>query len=506
MSDKSGLKISRRKALAGIGGIGVASAGAGLGTSAYFSDTESFEDNAITAGELDLKVDWQQTYDGPEDDSFPAYGAAGYPWVNAHPDEGEGNDPNGIQSLDSDQYDSVPDDGVVTYEDYGANIQSYLTCETLDHDYDFGPNESLIELQDVKPGDSGEITFSYHLCDNPGFVFFCADLIEAGEGGNPEPEENHSDDTGPADETVTDPTGGDEIELLDAIRVQTWYDIDCDNEFDIVEDPLVGSQPTSLRNFLSAFEDAENDNCVLLDPTAYPGISTPGSEKDCVELGGVEFTADGFNVIGDGQVIRVEPGASGDPNDNLQVWVNLVDPTNGENVIIKFGEMEVIGGYVETYGDGDLTNVTQFDWDVIEPPSAGGNVVVGNHGNADGQEFVSSDVGMCESVLTDAGGDTSTADLVGNACSRGENDVGPMDMDAVTSFELSYCAPGSGESRPFPDEVTFCLGFEWTLPESVGNEIQSDYVNFDLGFYTEQARHNDTPGSTLRDDANSTGT
>jgi Ca-activated chloride channel family protein len=493
-------ELSRRSVLAGLGGIGAASAAAGLGTSAYFNDTESFEGNTIAAGELDLKVDWQQQYFGPEDDSFPAYGDAGYPWVNAHPDEGEDTDPNGIQSLDSGQYDSVSDDGVVTYEDTGANIQNYLTCETLDHDYNFGPNDSLIELNDIKPGDSGEITFSYHLCDNPGFVFFCADLVEAGEGGNPEPEANHSDDTGPADETVTDPTGEDEIELLDEIRVRTWYDIDCDNAFQSDEDPLVGSQPVSLRSFLSEFEDTENGNCVLLDPTAYPGISTPGPEKDCVELGGVEFTTDGFTVIGNGtgtgQVIRVESGTSGDSDDNLQVWVNLVDSSNGENAIVKFGEMEKPGQpIVDTYGD--LTGITQFDWDVIEPVSAGGNVVIGNHGSADGQEFESSDIGMCESVLSDSGGDRTTADLVGNACSRGENDVGTIDMDSVTSFELSYCAPGSGEPQPFPPEATFCLGFEWMLSENVENKIQSDYVDFNLGFYTEQARNNSTPGQTL---------
>ncbi|MFT4947755.1 MAG: putative ribosomally synthesized peptide with SipW-like signal peptide, partial [Natronomonas sp.] len=39
--------ISRRKALAALGTIGVASAGAGLGTSAYFSDQETFENNSL---------------------------------------------------------------------------------------------------------------------------------------------------------------------------------------------------------------------------------------------------------------------------------------------------------------------------------------------------------------------------------------------------------------------------------------------------------------------------
>jgi predicted ribosomally synthesized peptide with SipW-like signal peptide len=47
---------SRRKALAALGSIGVASAGAGLGTGAYFSDQETFENNRLVAGTLDMKV------------------------------------------------------------------------------------------------------------------------------------------------------------------------------------------------------------------------------------------------------------------------------------------------------------------------------------------------------------------------------------------------------------------------------------------------------------------
>ena len=42
--------LSRRTVLAGLGAVGVASAGAGLGTTAYFNDTESFEGNQLTAG------------------------------------------------------------------------------------------------------------------------------------------------------------------------------------------------------------------------------------------------------------------------------------------------------------------------------------------------------------------------------------------------------------------------------------------------------------------------
>jgi spore coat-associated protein N len=55
MSDKK-LELNRRRVLAGIGIIGAASAGAGAGTMALFSDTESSTGNEVKAGTLDLQA------------------------------------------------------------------------------------------------------------------------------------------------------------------------------------------------------------------------------------------------------------------------------------------------------------------------------------------------------------------------------------------------------------------------------------------------------------------
>jgi len=45
--------------------------------------------------------------------------------------------------------------------------------------------------------------------------------------------------------------------------------------------------------------------------------------------------------------------------------------------------------------------------------------------------------------------------------------------------------------QPYEGGLTQCIGFEWCLPAEVGNEVQTDSVAFDLGFYAEQSRHND---------------
>jgi len=45
----------------------------------------------------------------------------------------------------------------------------------------------------------------------------------------------------------------------------------------------------------------------------------------------------------------------------------------------------------------------------------------------------------------------------------------------------------------YPALLTRCVGFEWELPTTVGNEVQSDSVEFDIDFYAEQCRHNENP-------------
>lgn len=120
-------ELSRRKLLAGVGGAGAASVGAGLGTSAYFSDTESFEGNVVRAGQLDLAVDWEMEYDGP--------GAV---------ETGSG---------------------------------------TVD-----GEPAVLVDLSDVKPGDTGRCRFSFTVVDNPGYLWLGGGMTRSAENGQPEPE------------------------------------------------------------------------------------------------------------------------------------------------------------------------------------------------------------------------------------------------------------------------------------------------------------------------------
>jgi predicted ribosomally synthesized peptide with SipW-like signal peptide len=121
--------ISRRKALAALGTIGVASAGAGVGTTAYFSDTESFDGNVVTAGELDLSIGWYAYEDSKEE-----------------------------------------------YQNSGIRNGGE------------GDGEISIQLGDVKPGDSGLYAFCPKTVNNPAYLWLCGTLVANDENGLTEPE------------------------------------------------------------------------------------------------------------------------------------------------------------------------------------------------------------------------------------------------------------------------------------------------------------------------------
>lgn len=130
MSEKD-FEISRRKALAGIGVVGVASAGAGLGTTAYFSDEQEFTGNTITAGEFSMTVD--QTVAS----------------VNQSSEQG----PTG------------PDE-----EDFNTeqNEDGVWVTDT-------------INITDAKPGDTYEFCWEVTINDNPGYVAVYADGLSGSD-------------------------------------------------------------------------------------------------------------------------------------------------------------------------------------------------------------------------------------------------------------------------------------------------------------------------------------
>ncbi|TKX84916.1 hypothetical protein EXE43_16360 [Halorubrum sp. SS5] len=564
MNDKENIDtigLSRRTVLAGLGAVGIASAGAGLGTTAYFNDTESFEGNQLTAGQLDLLVDWQQTYDFGE----------GHQFVSAHPD----HDGDGEQSIEIDgtvyKYSDFPDEE--DEDSNGANIP-VLDCETIPplSEADFGTDpvtgedmDTLVRLTDVKPGDSGEITFSLHLCDNPGYIWMQAGNISESGGAGTEPEL-----------TVDPDNMGD---LGDAINARLWYDEDCDN----VYDPARPVDIMLTLDFSGSMLYDQYGGVVSSDSITINGTTYNETTKiDLVELGTRQFIDFLQNAGADAQV-----GVAyfdGEGSNDTQPRTGILEPLTSNlsdvdsalsNLRQKLADV-VTGPEPSTPGDGDgnpnpfsnasgIATGTYIGEGVDDAQAELGangrasadkrNIVLsdGQSFNGTGSTQFSSPIdaandaraaspspatevytinvnGSASTLLAmagpagGAGGDPvffndlddplNIPTVFGNLAAQAtqekvimddtlanvlaalaDGDGVPLDGNRSTLYDELNDAPDDADRDAFRgDGVMHCVALSWELPFDVGNEIQGDTLGFDLGFYTEQERHNDGAG------------
>jgi predicted ribosomally synthesized peptide with SipW-like signal peptide len=246
--------ISRRKALAALGTIGVASAGAGLGTSAYFSDQETFENNQLMAGTLDVGVGYSAHYsDWMPNDNGLAEDANGVDVIMFDGGPNEVGDSGDLAEQAPAGYTGLPANdawliAVDNPDQFLENTQTgsfndedgALTSCPLSEDDQAEAAPVAIDLDDVKPGDFGEVTFDFRICDNPGFVWLTGELNSAAENGVTEPEADDPQEEGPTDETITEASeiSGSDIELLDVVQTAVWVD-DGDNYQDGSESPSI---------------------------------------------------------------------------------------------------------------------------------------------------------------------------------------------------------------------------------------------------------------------------
>ena len=568
--DTQPIRLSRRRMLAGLGAVGLASAGTGLGTSAFFSDEEEFVDNTLVAGELDLLVDWQQTYDFGD----------GHTFVSAHPD----HDGDGEQSIAADN-----EAGQIRYSDFpdeedddsnGANIP-VLNCENIPplSEAAFGVDpvtgeemDTLVQFTDVKPGDAGEVTFSLHLCDNPGYLWMQADNVSEDGGVHTEPEMAVDSDNLP--------------DLAGAINARLWYDEDCDNVYDPAE-------PVDIMltlDFSGSMLYDEYGGLVSNDPITINGSSYSETTKiDLVELGTRQFIDFLQNAGADAQVgVAYFDGEGSDDNiprtgilQGLTTDLSVVDgaltglrqklanvvtgsapsdpsdgdgdpdpfSTNGIATGTYIGEgVDDAQGELASNGrpgvekqtivlsDGESFNGTgsttfSSPEDAAASARAGPGGAIGPSPSSPETSVYTINVDGSASTLEEmarpAGGsgddpvffndiddplniptvfgnlaaqatqekvimEGSLADILGELA---DGDGIPLDGNRATLYEELADPADDPDREAFRgDGVMHCVALSWELPFEVGNEIQGDSLGFDLGFYTEQERHNDGAG------------
>jgi hypothetical protein len=230
MKIDSNRRVSRRAVLAAMGAVGATATGAGMGAAAYLSDQERFR-SSLTAGSLDLRLDYRATYNGEVTGQAPP----DREWREV-----------GTGALDCDVGGLVDGDGV-----------------------------PVVELADVKPGDCGSVTASLHVCANPSRLWMAVDLVETAEATR-RPEEvlagDQSDDVG---------------ELQDLVDVTLWLDDDCDGVADADETVLFEGTLAELAAFARGGVPLGRDPATDVPVCVDPGVVCVGLSW-CVPLDGVD--------------------------------------------------------------------------------------------------------------------------------------------------------------------------------------------------------------------------
>jgi predicted ribosomally synthesized peptide with SipW-like signal peptide len=519
-------ELSRRKALAALGTIGVASAGAGLGTSAYFSDQETFENNQLTAGTLDMHIGWEEHYSDwspDEDDGLDGDVTMGNDQPVGLPTQNSSlisvNDTDdALQFLNNTETDQYPN-GTITINGSTPTFDDAAEtngCSVLPDGADQSP--VIVDLDDVKPGDFGEVTFSFALCDNPGYVWMNGGLVEARENGHTEPEADDPDEEGASDEVSTD-VDTSQVELLDAVQTALWYD-DGDNlqegsstsggaaDVVIVADGS-GSVTTDSAKFQALQDGAEalvnavgsNVNVGFVPFSNNASVESPltATKSDTI----TEIQDDG-NYPGGGTDIGagIDEGQAHLTGPDGRPGVNkvLVVLTNGSS---SSGEAEATAAknagttiYGIAYGTNANENLIE---DISSPPKVDDGSIT-----ADDEFAFIGDQTDISSVFTGIGGQISTGEEVffqgslREALAALEPDTA-ADRNQGVALEGDIPATDGGGAAGSRDcfsggGTVHSVGFAWWLPVDHANEVQSDEVTFDLGFYTEQCRHNDGAG------------
>ena len=469
--------LSRRKLLAGLGAVGVASAGAGLGTTAYFNDTESFEGNTLTAGELDLKLDYRATYAG---------GLGRLDEINGwYSDEGPGEpfdvveEGDGVYLIGEVPAIDEPD----AWED---EVQTRDFC-LPDVGLVNGDEIPVFVLEDVKPGDCGEVTISLNICDNPSWVWMNGELTENDQNGYSEPELEALTELG---QDTDSPDG--EGQLADAVEVTLWYDENCNNVLDVDTDETGDSVCVQL---------------VLDTSGSMSGSRLANTKSGAIQLAQTVLNANPDNLVGvtefDSDANTVQPLT--DEFDDVETAINgltaggQTDAQDG----VDAGQAELENcphddRVMVVFGDGDINTDGQAAKDAGTEIYAIG---VGGASFSDLEDLASEPPEDYVFFATDDDAIEQVFGQVAETITVGEEVIFEGSLaGAMAELEAGIALDGnrSVEGRqPLEGGLTQCIGFEWCLPTDVGNEVQTDSVAFDLGFYAEQFRHNDSPDVTF---------
>jgi Ca-activated chloride channel family protein len=513
-------QISRRKVLAGLGTIGVASAGAGFGSVAFLSDRERFADNYLEAGRLDLLVDYRATYSPwnyqPTDDDGTPYpvgdtmidpetGEEGPMYVVGMAPDLRNEDGTVVDNetwsaasllLDAcrplgDQFplDVDGDDSPDVYR--GDATVGGEDLENFSADFVDGPDGMLFRLDDIKPLDRGEATISLHVCDNPAYLWLQTLAGFDDENTRYEPEEEAGE---------TDAGEWIDGELDDFVWVRAFYDPDCSNTLGEGEIVMYEGSLAGFVEYAAAG--------VAFDPLRDAGLRH-GSEGRAARQVSTQATGDRLDVIVVGgnptcadfgltRAVKADdvPGTLGSttyptPAGDVELTITgLKDGSEAltfdwsadfgvDRVVVKAADSAHVYVYDEATGDSGLTTAygNGISHISICYDSEGGDDPEDPVDPQDGEGICYGPGTHCIAVEWFLPDSAETADGMGFA---------QLPSDAAETDD-----PVNGEFPSLADELL--ATFEYRDVEEIDvNVIQSDATTFTLALGAVQCRHNTT--------------
>jgi len=196
------IELTRRKLLASAGALGVAGAGAGIGTNALYTDEESFADNVMTAGTLNLSVS--------------------------------------VRS-------------VAANDEYEAAVGAIDYHEEADGEIATG-----FDLADVKPGDWAIFCVDLEIQENPGCVTVTTSDLANDDNGHTEPESD-------VDDTDGDGEGELAQNMLAEVYSDFDGSVDSDDPRDYLSGrDDTTPMGTSLAEFYDTYNDDEDSSGVTV--------------------------------------------------------------------------------------------------------------------------------------------------------------------------------------------------------------------------------------------------
>lgn len=165
MSDDK-IELNRRRVLGGLATIGVASAGAGAGTMAYFSDNESVDNNSVSAGTLDLTTGTKSSFKLDLGDKAP--GDSGTTTLDIT-NSGSLSGSNAVLDANINDITGTGGSGSSEYEDDTANLGDNLEVRIwidVDDNDSFDSGDYMLKSDETIVADGSGYSGGYDTLNN----------------------------------------------------------------------------------------------------------------------------------------------------------------------------------------------------------------------------------------------------------------------------------------------------------------------------------------------------